>query len=58
MKGEDIEAPQPQAGASRARSGERKARKGSIVLIVPFDPAYKAGLAGHLPVKGLPSLFI
>jgi len=20
-------------------------------LIVPFDPAYKAGLAGHLPVK-------
>jgi len=20
-------------------------------FIVPFDPAYKAGLAGHLPVK-------
>jgi hypothetical protein len=36
------EAPRPQAGASR---------KGNIVLIVPLDPAYKAGLAGHLPVK-------
>ena len=22
-----------------------------IVLIVPLDPAYRAGLAGHLPVK-------
>ena len=22
-------------------------------LIVPFDPAYKAGLAGHLPVNVL-----
>jgi hypothetical protein len=36
------EARRPQAGASR---------KGNIVLIVPLDPAYKAGLAGHLPVK-------
>ncbi len=36
------EAPRPQAGASR---------KGNIVLIVPLDPAYKAGLAGHLPAK-------
>jgi hypothetical protein len=23
-------------------------------LFVPLDPAYKAGLAGHLPVKNLP----
>ncbi|OGP63049.1 MAG: hypothetical protein A2170_11680 [Deltaproteobacteria bacterium RBG_13_53_10] len=23
-------------------------------LIVPLDPAYKAGLAGHLPVIGKP----
>ena len=36
------EASRPQAGASR---------KGNIVLIVPLDPAYKAGLVGHLPVK-------
>jgi hypothetical protein len=37
------EAPRPQAGASRERN---------TVLIVPLDPAYKAGLAGHLPVIG------
>ena len=36
------EAPRPQGGASR---------RGSFVRIVPLDPAYKAGLAGHLPVK-------
>jgi len=35
------EAPRPQAGASRI---------GNIVLIVPLNPAYKAGLAGHFPV--------
>ncbi len=45
------EAPRPQAGASRARSGERDASKGNIVLTVPLNPAYKAGLAGHLPVN-------
>jgi hypothetical protein len=38
----ECEAPRPQAGASR---------KGNIVLIVPLNPAYKAGLAGHLPAK-------
>jgi hypothetical protein len=42
-----FEAPRPQAGASR----ERK-----TVLIVPLGPAYKAGLAGHLPVKTSPHL--
>lgn len=31
------EAPRPQAGASRARSGERDASKGIFVHIVPFD---------------------
>ena len=36
------EAPRPQGGASR---------KGNFILIVPLDPAYKAGLVGHLPVK-------
>jgi hypothetical protein len=36
------EAPRPQAGASR---------KGNVVHIVPLDPAYKAGLVWHLPVK-------
>ena len=46
-----IEALRPQDGASRARSGKRDASKRNTVLIVPLDPAYKAGLAGHLPVK-------
>jgi hypothetical protein len=41
------EAFRPQGGASR---------KGNTVLIVPLDPAYKAGLAGHLPVKLNPKL--
>jgi len=47
----ESEAPRPQARASRARSGERDASKGNVALIVPLDPAYKAGLAGHLPAK-------
>jgi len=34
------EAPRPQGGASR---------QGIIIHIVPLDPAYKAGLAGHIP---------
>ena len=42
------EAPRPQAGASRARSAERKASKGNIVLIVPLNPAYKEGACGAL----------
>jgi len=39
-------------GASRARSGEQKQNvsQGNLIYIVPLDPAYKAGLAGHLPV--------
>jgi hypothetical protein len=37
-----IEAPRPQGGASR---------KGNFVHIVSLDPAYKVGLAGHVPVK-------
>jgi hypothetical protein len=36
------EAPHPQGGASR---------KGSFVHIVSLDPAYKAGLSGHVPAK-------
>jgi hypothetical protein len=36
------EAPCPQGGASR---------KGNLIYIVPLDPAYKAGLVGHLPAK-------
>jgi hypothetical protein len=36
------EAPRPQGGASRKRN---------TVFIVPLDPAYKAGLAGHLPAR-------
>jgi hypothetical protein len=34
----------PDGGASR---------KGNFVRIVPLDPAYKVGLAGHVPVKNL-----
>ncbi len=44
--------------ASWARSGEQDASKGNIILIVLLpaclvgrDPAYKAGFAGHMPVK-------
>jgi hypothetical protein len=29
----------------------RASRKGNLIYIVPLDPAYKAGLARHLPVK-------
>jgi len=36
------EAPCPQGGASWT---------GSFAYILPLDPAYKAGLAGHLPVR-------
>jgi hypothetical protein len=36
------EVPRPQGGTSR---------RGSFIHIVPLDPAYKAGLAGHVPVK-------
>jgi hypothetical protein len=36
------EAPRPEGGASR---------QCNIIHIVPLYPAYKAGLAGHLPVK-------
>ena len=46
----ESEAPRPQSGASRARSGEPKASKGDIVYIVPLDPVCKTGLAGHVPV--------
>jgi hypothetical protein len=42
------EAPRSQGGASR---------RGSLVHIVPLDPAYKAGFAGHVPVKGLSNYY-
>jgi hypothetical protein len=32
-------------------SGEQYVSKGNFVHIVPLDSAYKAGLAGHVPVK-------
>jgi hypothetical protein len=38
----EYEAPRAQPGASR---------KGDLFYLVPLDPAYMAGLAGHLPVK-------
>ncbi len=33
------EVPRPQAGASRARSGEQNTSKGNFVYIVPLAPA-------------------
>jgi len=36
------EASRPKGGASR---------QGIFFYIVPLDPAYKAGLAGHIPVS-------
>jgi len=42
----------PAHRASRARSGEQDASKGNFIHIVPLNPAYKAGLAGHAPVNG------
>ncbi len=42
-------------GASRARSGEQNVSQGNFIYIVPLDPAYKAGLAGHLPVRSSPA---
>ena len=45
---EKSEAPRPQGGASR---------RGSFLHIVPLDPTYKAGLAGHVPAKEVGGLF-
>jgi hypothetical protein len=45
------EAPRPQDGASRARSGEQDASKGNLIHIVPLNPVCEAGLSGHAPVK-------
>jgi hypothetical protein len=42
------EAPAP---AYRRQAQGGASRKGNFIYIVPLDPAYKAGLAGHLPVK-------
>jgi hypothetical protein len=56
MSKSKCEAPRPQGGASRTRSGEHNVSKGNFIHIVPLDPAYKAGLAGHAPAKGMSSL--
>ena len=32
-------------------SGEQNVSQGSFIPIVPLNPAYKAGVAGHVPVK-------
>jgi len=52
------EAPRPprQDGTGTARvrghaSGEQNVSKGSFLHIVPLDPTYKVGLAGHVPAK-------
>ncbi len=47
----ECEAPRLQGGASRTRGGEQNASKGSFIDSVPLDPAYKAGVVGHVPAK-------
>ena len=37
-----MEARRLEGGASRARSGERKASQGNFILVVPLDPPYPA----------------
>ena len=54
----ECEAPRPQGGASRARSGEREASKGSFFRIVPLDSSLQAGSRGMfrselMPFEGL-----
>ena len=47
-----VKLPAHRAGLPEPASGEQNVSKGIFVHIVPLDPAYKAGLAGHVPVKG------
>jgi hypothetical protein len=42
------EAPRPQGGASRARSGEQDASKENFAHIVPLNPAYSASAGGGM----------
>jgi hypothetical protein len=46
-----LKLPALRAGLPGHASGEQNVSKGSFVHIVPLDPAYEAGLAGHVPVK-------
>jgi hypothetical protein len=46
-----VKLPAHRAGLPGHASGEQNVSKGSFVYIVPLHPAYKAGLAGHVPVK-------
>ena len=39
------------AGLPGHASGEQNVSKGSFIRIVPLDPAYKADVAGHVPVR-------
>ena len=43
------------AGSTLKLPGHRPgaSRKGNFILIVPLDPARRAGLAGHLPARGI-----
>ena len=45
--------PAHRAGLPGHAVANRMRAKEFSFLIVPLDPAYKAGLAGHLPVKNL-----
>jgi hypothetical protein len=48
-----VKLPAHRAGLPGHASGEQYVSKGSFAHIVPLDPAYKAGLAGHFPVKDI-----
>ena len=42
---DSCETPRPQAGVSRAHSGEQDASKGNVADIVSLDPVYPASVA-------------
>ena len=46
----DVKLAAHRAGLPGHASGEQNVSKGNFIRIVPLDPAYKAGLAGHVPV--------
>jgi hypothetical protein len=46
-----VKLPAHRAGLPGHASGEQNVSKGSLLHIVPLDPAYKARLAGHVPAK-------
>ena len=53
-----LKLPAHRAGLPGHASGEQNVSKGSLLHIVPLEPAYKAGLAEHLPAKDKDSTLV